>query len=164
MEHIRSCPSRSSLVPAPRCWWKSFQVRTGLAFQISGLHPVARSQVGYVLPDIQTHPLPEWPFCSWKTLLIWRVSVKRVIVGKYLLLIASLAVNITIVSAWRVCRLFLWNRFNSQILKWKLILILYEHGFSFLLVAAFLCRSCSYIFSFVYTCPLEPPSALLCVM
>lgn len=74
------------------------------------------------------------------------MSVKRVIVGKYLPLIASLAVNITILSAWKACRLFLWNRFNSHILKWKLILILYEYGFSFLLVAAFLCRSCSYIF------------------
>lgn len=57
--------------------------------------------------------------------------------GKYLLLIASLIVNITVFSAWKACGLFLWNHFNSQILKWKLILMLYEYDFSFLLVVLF---------------------------
>lgn len=75
---------------------------------------MARSQVGHALPDIQTSP--RMALLYLENIAVLKGECKKSDCGE----IASLAVNITVVSA---CSLFLRNRFNSQILKRKLILI-----------------------------------------
>lgn len=83
--------------------------------------------------------------------------------GKYLLLIASLAVNVTVVSAWRACGLFLWNNFNSQTLKCKLILMLHEYDFSFLLVVMLFFLGAAVAFFVLLTFVLWSQLVLWCV-